>query len=140
MYIEAFCVPEFSRVHLCDHTKTVFLFTGKVLKATSKIINDNRIFSSIRIFIYVFIFGFSGLHLKHMEVPRLGGKSELRLLAYTTAMAMRDLSCICDLHHSSGQHRILNPLSEARDQTLIFMDPSRVLNPLSHKHNSNILF
>ena len=30
---------------------------------------------------------------------------------------MQDLSCICDLHLSSQQHRILNPLSEARDQT-----------------------
>ena len=33
------------------------------------------------------------------------------------ATAMQDLSQICNLHHSSGQHQILNPLSEARDQT-----------------------
>ena len=32
------------------------------------------------------------LHLWHMEVPRLGVKSELQLPAYTTATAMRDLS------------------------------------------------
>ena len=31
-----------------------------------------------------------------------------------------------DLHHSSQQHRILNPLSEARDLTHILMDTSRV--------------
>ena len=29
------------------------------------------------------------------------------------------------LHLSSQQHRILNPLSEARDQTCILMDPSQ---------------
>ena len=31
-----------------------------------------------------------GLHLRHMEVPRLGVKSELQLPAYTTAAAMPD--------------------------------------------------
>ena len=56
-----------------------------------------------------------GLHLQHMEVPMLGVESELKLLPYTTATAMRDPSCICDLHHSSEQCLILNPLSEAWD-------------------------
>ena len=37
-----------------------------------------------------------------------------------------DLSFICDLHHGSWQHRILNSVSEARDQTLVLMDASRV--------------
>ena len=61
-----------------------------------------------------------------MEVPRLGIELELQLLAYTTATAMTDPSRVCDLHHSSRQHQILNPLSEARDQTRILMDPSQV--------------
>ena len=61
-----------------------------------------------------------------MEVPRLGVQLELHLLAYATATAMQDLSCVCDLHHSSQQHRILNPLSEARDQTCVLMDAHRV--------------
>ena len=47
-----------------------------------------------------------------MEVPRLGVDSELQLQAYATASW--DLICIFDLHHSSQQRRILNPLSEAR--------------------------
>ena len=59
-----------------------------------------------------------------MEVPRLGVKSELQLQAYTTARATRGLSCICDLHHSSQQRWILNPLSKARDVTHTLMDPS----------------
>ena len=33
------------------------------------------------------------------------------------ATATPDSSHICDLHHGSQQHRILNPLSKARDQT-----------------------
>ena len=51
----------------------------------------------------------------HMEVPRLWVESELHLLAFATATATWDPSCICDLHQSSQQCWILNPLSEARD-------------------------
>ena len=61
-----------------------------------------------------------------MEVLRLGVKSELQLLAYTTVTATQDPSHICDLHHSSQQHWILNPLSKARDQTCILMDTSQI--------------
>ena len=49
-----------------------------------------------------------------MEVPRLGVELELQLLVYATATAMWDPS-LCNLHHSSQQCQILNPLSEARD-------------------------
>ena len=45
---------------------------------------------------------------------RLGGTA---LPAYTTAKATQDLSHVCDLHHSSQQRRISDPLSEARDGT-----------------------
>jgi len=65
-----------------------------------------------------------GPHLWHMEIPRLGVKSELQFLAYTTARAMQDQSLICDLCHSSWQCRILNPLGKARDWTSILMDTS----------------
>ena len=59
--------------------------------------------------------------------------------AYVTAIAMPDLSHICDLHCSLRQCWILNPLREARDQTRILMDTSQVLDPLSHHMNSNKL-
>ena len=60
-----------------------------------------------------------------MEVPRLEVKWKLlQLLAYTTgtAIAIQDPSCIYDLHHSSWQRQILNPLSEVRDGTCVLMD------------------
>ena len=69
---------------------------------------------------------FLGPHLWHMEVPRIGVESELQLPAYTTATATRDPSCIFDLQHSSQQHQILNPLSEARDRTCVLMDTKEV--------------
>ena len=55
---------------------------------------------------------------------RLGVQSELRLPAYATAMT--DPSCVCYLHHSSGQHRTLNTLSEAGDWTWVLMDTSQI--------------
>ena len=83
-------------------------------------------------------FCFLGPHLRHMEVLRLGVKSELQLPAYTTATATWDLSPVCNLHNSSWQHQILNPLIEARDRTSILMDTSWVRYPPSHKGNSYI--
>ena len=61
-----------------------------------------------------------------MEIPRLGVKLELQLLAYTTATATQALSLICDLHQSTHQCRILNSLSEARVQTCILMDTVQI--------------
>jgi len=69
---------------------------------------------------------FVGLYWGHMEVPGLGAESELQWPAYTTATATPDPSWVCDLHHSSQQHRILNPLSEARDRTCILMGASQI--------------
>ena len=84
----------------------------------------------------LFSFFFSGPHPQHMEVSRLGVKSELQLPAYATARAMPDPSLMCNLHHSSQQCRILPPLSKARDQTHVLMDTRQVLNPPSHNGNS----
>ena len=81
---------------------------------------------SLQVTQFLFLFFFLGLHLWHVEVPRLGVKSELQMLAYATATAMQDLSHVCDLHQSSQQCLILNPLSEARDPTYVLMDTSWV--------------
>ena len=82
-------------------------------------------------------FFFLGPHPQHMEVPRLGDELELQLLATATATATWDPSCVCDLHHSSWQCRILNPLSKARDQTHILMDTCHSF-PLCHNGSSII--
>ena len=75
------------------------------------------------------LFVFLGPHPQHMEAPRLGVTLELFLPAYTTATATWDPSCVCDLHHSSQPCQILNPLSEAKDQTLNLMVPSWIHFP-----------
>ena len=74
--------------------------------------------------------------MQPMEVPWLGVESELQLLAYAAATATPDPSHLCDLHGSLHQHRILNPLSEARDRTHILMDASQIHEPLSQDRNS----
>ena len=75
-----------------------------------------------------FFFFFSGPHSWHMEVSQARGSNQSCSCwpTYTTATAMWDPSWVCDLHHSSWQHWILNPLSEARDQTCILVDTSWV--------------
>ena len=61
---------------------------------------------------------FLGLHLRHMEVLRRGVELEVQLPAYATATATWDLSYIFDLHHSSWQHQIPDPLSEPMELNL----------------------
>ena len=58
--------------------------------------------------------------------PAAYGDSQARGLIRATATATPDPSRICDPHHSSWQHQILNPLSKARDQTCLLMDASQV--------------
>ena len=65
-----------------------------------------------------------------MEVPRLGVELELQLPACATATP--DPRLVLELHCSSRQCWILNPLSEARGRTGILMDTSPALNLLSH--------
>ena len=47
-------------------------------------------------------------------------------LTLATAIATPDLSQVCNLHHSSQQCRIPNPLRKARDRTHILMDTSQI--------------
>ena len=75
---------------------------------------------------FFFFFFFLGPHLGHMEVPRLGVQSGLHLLAFNTAKAMPDPSRMCNLHHSSWQHQIPNPLNKARDRIRILMDTRQI--------------
>ena len=61
-----------------------------------------------------------------MKIPKLEVELELQLPAFATATATPDLSCICNLHLSSRQCQIFNPLSLGRNQTHILMDISRI--------------
>ena len=88
-------------------------------------------------YLFIYLFSFLGPHPWHMAVPRLGVKLELQLLAYFIATATQDLSLICKLHHSSGQRQVLNPLTEARDQTRNLMVPSPIPFLLCHYGNSS---
>ena len=74
-------------------------------------------FPELPLFIYLFFWLFCvlGLHPQHMEVLGLGVILELQLPAYATATAMPDPSLDCNLHHTSWQCQILNPLSEVID-------------------------
>ena len=84
-------------------------------------------FSSTDVFfcfvcLVLFCFCFLGPQPWHMELPRLGVKLEPQLKATATP----DPSHIYDLHHSSWQRWILNPLREARDRTHNPMVPSQI--------------
>ena len=57
-----------------------------------------------------------------MEALRLGVKSKLQLLAYTTGT--QGPSLVCSLCHDNTL--ILNSQSRARDQTQVLMDTSQV--------------
>jgi len=76
-----------------------------------------------------FLFLPFGPHSQHMEIPRRGAELELQLLVYTTATATRDLSHVLDLHHSTRQSMIPDPLIEGRDWTCILMDTCQIHFP-----------
>ena len=79
-------------------------------------------------------FCFLGPHPWHMEVPTLGVPSELRLPAYTTATATWDPSHVFNLHHSSQQCRILNPLRPTPQPLQFGIGPHLSLTPHSSWH------
>ena len=86
---------------------------------------------------FLIFFAFSRADPTAYGGSRLGVESELLLPAYARATTMRDPSLVFDLHHSSRQHGILNPLSEAGDRTRNLMVPNQICYPLSHEGNSN---
>ena len=81
------------------------------------------------LFSFIYLYSLFMVAPTAYNVPRLGVELELQLPTYTTAIAMWDPSCVCDLHQSSQQHRILNLLSKVRDLTRFLMDADRVCYP-----------
>ena len=82
------------------------------------------VFLLLLFFFVCLLFCFLGPLPWHIEAPRLGVESELQLPAYTTGYA--GSKRVCDLHHSSWQRWILDPLSEARDGTHSLVVSSRI--------------
>ena len=99
-------------------TETIHLRLGLEPMCWDSNLVKSQIGTSTRWF---FFFCLLGPHPPHIRV-----QSELQLLAYARATAMQDPSHICSLHNTSWQCWILNPLSEAREQTRILMDASQV--------------
>ena len=84
-------------------------------------------YSPILFFFFFFFFFFFWFSLLYQLVLCVGVFFMLFVLflpAYTSATEIPDPSCIYDLHHSSWQLWILNPLIEARDPTHNLMFPS----------------
>ena len=82
----------------------------------------NQCFFPFSLFLPLSLFFFFFFFVFFRAIPVAYGSSQ----AYTRATEMQDLNRTCDLHHSSQQLQILNPLSEAGDQTRILMDASWV--------------
>ena len=88
--------------------------------------NEEKGFSYIHVYkFFYFIFLFSTFYFYFFclfwATPvvcgsfQLGVELELQLLAYATATTRPDPSRLFDLHQSSQQCQILNPLSEVKD-------------------------
>ena len=122
--ITAGCPGSTARVqpyeHLTTHRAHGTGVSGVGPRGQTHVVEEAGLFYFI--LFYCFIFVFLGPHPQHTEVPRLRVELELQLPAYTTATA----TLVCNLHHSSQQCRILNPLREARGQTPVLMDTSQV--------------
>ena len=69
-----------------------------------------------------------------------GSKARGRIGAVATGLCQSHsntgLSSVCNLHHSSWQRQLLNPLSKARDRTHNLMVPRRIRQPLRHDGSS----
>ena len=73
-------------------------------------LNSVQLFFVLGGFVCLFVclfFAILGLHLWHMEFPRLRVELEPQLLVHATATDTRELSLVCNLYHSSQQRRML---------------------------------
>ena len=73
---------------------------------------------------HYYFFVFLGLQLRHMEVHRLGIKSELGLHHSHSNRSRSQTSATSTTAH--GQRGILNPPREARDRTCLLMGMSQI--------------
>ena len=108
------------------YPESLYQFISCICRREKTARNILKICRIIGIFSFLFFSLLFRAALTHMEVPGLGVKLEMQLLAYTAAIATQDPRHTCDPHRSSWQLRVLNTLSEARDWTRILVDTSRI--------------
>ena len=95
-----------------------------------KVCIHTGVYMSVYTWVFVFlVLGF--FFLLFRATPAAYGDSEARgrigaVAAGYATTTPPDPSHLCDLYHRSWQCRVLNPLSEARDQTCVLMDTSPV--------------
>ena len=86
-------------------------------------------------FLFLFFFFFFFLFLLFRPTPMAYGSSQTRGWIGVVATSLHHVhhshinsgsEWVCDLHYSSRQCQIPDPLSEARDRTHILMDTSRI--------------
>ena len=88
---------------------------------------------------FFFFFPFMATFVAYGNSSGFGVELE-QLPAYARAIATPDLSCICNLCCCLQQRQILKPLSEAGDQTHIFMDTTWFLICWATRELLEILF
>ena len=86
------------------------------------VLKDPLYFRCAGLLVHTFAFFASVVFLLFRAASEEYGSSQVRGQIGATATATRDPTC--DLHHSSRQCWIPEPLSETRDQTYIFKDTS----------------
>ena len=86
--------------------------------------------------IYLFFFLFRAAPAAYGSSQAREIELELQVLAYSTATAVLDPSCICDPHHSSQQCQILNSLSGGQESNLHPYGYQSSSFLLSHNGNS----
>jgi len=116
--------------HSCSNAKSFYAGTGikplplQQLSCCSWILNllcHNRNSLYKRSFFFFFFFFFA---ISWAAPVAYGGSQDRGLIGAVAASLCQ--SHVCNLHHSSQQHWIINPLSKGRDRTCNLMVPSRI--------------
>ena len=89
-----------------------------IKRAHMCLIKIHRCFPAGEAGIYYYYYLFFRAALMAYGSSQARGQIEVWPPAFATTTATRDLSCICDLHHSSWQRRILNPLERGQGSNL----------------------
>ena len=107
---------------VCNWLKMVFISQYLTFCLKEEYCTPNILFFFVFSFLS-FFFSFQG---QTLSIWRFPGQGSIGATAASLHTATQDLSHVCDLHHSSPQHPIFNPLSKARNQTCNLMAPNKI--------------